>query len=70
MLQDRDIEVMITPDPHVNDGIESARTYAPKAARQVAHKLHTKAYIQDAIVANLAERGTARRPLGKLHTSY
>ena len=44
MLQDRDIEVMITPDPHVNDGIESARTYAPKAARQVAHKLLTNAY--------------------------
>ena len=28
--------------------------YAPKAARQVAHKLHTKAYIQDAIAG---ERG-------------
>ncbi len=48
MLQDRDIEVMITPDPHVNDGIESARTYAPKAARQVAHKLLTNAHIQAA----------------------
>ena len=39
--------------------------YAPKAARQVAHKLLTNAYIQDAIAADQAAPDTVPRPRAK-----
>ena len=44
--------------------------YSENGARQIVYNLLTKVYILDAIVANLAERATVQRPLGKLLTSY